>query len=84
LDGAVDNLNGHTPAGALRGGKYSLYEGGTRVPFIANWPGRIKPGVSNELVSQIDLMASFAALTGQKLSDDAGPDIRPRCWLCVR
>jgi arylsulfatase A-like enzyme len=74
LDGAVENLNGHTPAGALRGGKYSLFEGGTRVPFIANWPGRIKPGVSNEMVSQIDFMASFAALTGQKLSDDAGPD----------
>ncbi len=73
-DGAVEDLNGHTPAGPLRGGKYTLYEGGTRMPFIARWPKRIKPGVSDALISQVDLMASFAALTGQKLADDAGPD----------
>jgi arylsulfatase A-like enzyme len=73
-DRAVEDLNGHIPAGGWRGGKYSLYEGGTRVPFIARWPGRIKPGVSNALVSQIDLFASFASLTGQKLENDAAPD----------
>ncbi len=73
-DGAVRDLNGHTPAGPLRGGKYSLYEGGTRVPFVVRWPGRIKPGTSAALVSQVDLLASLAALTGRKLSADAGPD----------
>ncbi len=73
-DRAVEDLNGHVPAGGWRGGKYSLYEGGTRVPFIASWPGRIKPGVSNALVSQIDLFSSFASLTGQKMSEDAAPD----------
>ena len=73
-DGAVGDSKGHAPAGPLRGGKYSLYEGGTRVPFIARWPGRVKTGVSGALVSQIDLMASLAALAGQKLPPEAGPD----------
>jgi arylsulfatase A-like enzyme len=73
-DGAVENLHGHTPAGALKGAKYSLYEAGTRVPFIARWPGRIKPGTSDALVCQIDFLASFAHLTGQKLPTDAAPD----------
>lgn len=73
-DGAVENLNGHRPAGPLRGGKYSTYEGGTRVPFIARWPARIKPGVSDALVGLVDLVASFAALAGKELPREAGPD----------
>jgi len=73
-DGSIVDLNGHTPAGPLKGGKYSLYEGGTRMPFIACWPGHIKPGTSDALVCQVDFLASFAALTGQSLSNDAGPD----------
>jgi arylsulfatase A-like enzyme len=64
-DGAVTRLNGHTPAGLLRGGKYSALEGGTRVPFILSWPGHVRPGVSGALVSQIDFLASFAKLTRQ-------------------
>ena len=51
----------HQAAGILRGGKYSIYEGGTRVPFIIRWPAKVKPGKSNALVSQVDLLASFAA-----------------------
>ncbi|MEN9535373.1 MAG: hypothetical protein RIR37_646 [Verrucomicrobiota bacterium] len=66
-DGATRDLNGHEPAGPFRGYKMSAYEGGTRVPFIVTWPGRIKPGVSDALVSQVDFTASFAALTGQKI-----------------
>ena len=58
-DQAVEKLNGHTPAGPLRGGKYSLFEGGTRVVFIASWMKKIIPGVSGALLSQIDLMSSF-------------------------
>ena len=73
-DGAMENLNGHTPAGPLRGGKYSVYEGGTRMPFLAAWPRRIKPGVSDALVCQVDLMASFASLTDQQLPENAAPD----------
>lgn len=61
-DEAVIKQNGHMPAGPLRGGKYSALEGGTRVPFIISWPGKIKAGTSNALVSQIDFLASFSKL----------------------
>jgi arylsulfatase A-like enzyme len=73
-DDAVEKLGDHKPAGPLRGGKYSAFDGGTRVAFIVRWSGKIKPGTSNALFSQIDLMASFASLTGQTLPPDAGTD----------
>jgi arylsulfatase A-like enzyme len=75
-DGSVEKLNGHTPAGPLRGGKYSAFEAGTRVPFIARWPGQIKPGVSPALVTQVDLLATFAALAGQPLAAAEAGDSR--------
>ena len=60
-DGAVEKLGKHTPAGGLRGGKYSLFDGGTRVPFIVSWGDKIKKGsVSNALFCQMDFSASFA------------------------
>ncbi|MGH9938818.1 MAG: sulfatase-like hydrolase/transferase, partial [Blastocatellia bacterium] len=64
-DDAVARLGAHKPAGPFRGGKYSNFEGGTRVPFIVRWPSRVKRGLSDALVSQMDLSASFAALIGQ-------------------
>ena len=73
-DGSVRNLNGHTPAGPLRGGKYTLWEGGTRMPFITRWPGRIQPGVSDALLSQIDFVASLSNLAGQKSPSDSAID----------
>ncbi len=73
-DQAVELLNGHRPAGPLRGGKYSLFDGGTRVVFVTRWKGKIAPGISHALFSQVDLMASLASLTEQKLSSEAGPD----------
>ena len=73
-DDAVSKLGGHRPAGPLRGGKYSAFEGGTRVPFLVRWPARIKPAVSTALVCQIDLLASLAALAGPKLGDGDAPD----------
>ncbi len=75
-DGAVEHLNGHRPAGPLRGGKYSIFEGGTRVPFISRWPGRIKPGVSDALVSQVDLTASMARLVRRPVAAGDAPDSR--------
>jgi arylsulfatase A-like enzyme len=75
-DGSVRDLHGHTPAGPLRGGKYSIYEGGTRVPFILSWPGHVQPGVSDAMVCLMDLPASFAALTGEKLASGDAPDSR--------
>lgn len=73
-DQAVELLDGHKPAGPLRGGKYSAFDAGTRVPFIVRWPGRVKPGTSEALLCQIDLSASMAALTGQTLAHEDGPD----------
>ena len=73
-DDAVEKLGGHKPAGPLRGGKYSNFEGGTRVPFIVRWPAKVKPGVSDALICQIDFLASFAALTGQTLDENDAPD----------
>ena len=75
-DGAVEHLDGHRPAGPLRGGKYSIFEGGTRIPLITRWPQHIEPGVSDALVCHVDFLASFAALTGQKLAAGEGPDSR--------
>ncbi len=71
VDGAVEKLGDHRPAGPFSGGKYSVLEGGTRTPFIVNWPGRIQPGVSDEVVCTIDLAASFASLTGVPLPEGA-------------
>jgi arylsulfatase A-like enzyme len=68
-DDAVIKLGGHRPAGPLRGGKYSAFEGGTRVPFLVRWPARVKPAVSNALVCQIDLLASLASLVGRKFGN---------------
>lgn len=72
-DNAVEMLGEHRPSGPLRGGKYSLFEAGTRVPFITYWKGEIKPGVSNALVCQMDLLSSLAKLTGSEIrtSDSA-------------
>ncbi|MEZ5979689.1 MAG: arylsulfatase [Planctomycetota bacterium] len=67
---------GHDASGPWRGGKYQIYEGGTRVPFVVSWPGRVEPGVSGALVSQIDLVASFASLLGRELRPDEAIDSR--------
>ena len=61
-DDAVEKLGNHKPNGPLRGGKYSLLEAGTRVPFFTYWKGQIKPLVSDVLVCQIDLLESIAKL----------------------
>ncbi|WP_136468810.1 sulfatase family protein [Flagellimonas onchidii] len=64
IDDANEKLGDHTPRGGLRGGKYSMLEAGTRVPFLVSWPGKIKPGVSDALVCQLDFMGSLASLIG--------------------
>jgi arylsulfatase A-like enzyme len=73
----AEELNGtHRPAGPLRGGKYSLFDGGTRVPLIVNRPGRLRPGVSDALVCQVDFHASLAALTRRRPAAGEAPDSR--------
>ncbi len=73
-DQAVELSGSHKPGGPFRGGKYSIFESGTRVPFITRWPGRVKRGRSDALVSQVDLLASLAALASQAVPAGAGPD----------
>mgnify|MGYP005863322233 FL=1 len=75
-DEAAMRLGGHTPSGIYRGGKYSLYEAGTRVPFIVRWPALVKPGEQSAVFSQIDVYSSLAALTGVALPEGAAPDSR--------
>ena len=66
---------GHRINGDLLGFKFGAWEGGHRVPFIAKWPGKIKPGTeSDQLISQVDMLASFMALTGQDADNLEGKD----------
>ena len=67
-DEAVELVGDHTPAGPLRGGKYSLFDAGTRVPFIIHWQNTIQPKVSDALVCQIDLLSSLASLVGSDVT----------------
>lgn len=79
-DGYVDQseelLGMHRAAGPFRGGKYSNFEGGTRVPMVVRWPGHTTPGETPALQSQVDLVRSLAALTGADLPPGAAPDSR--------
>lgn len=74
-DDAVEKLGNHKPWGPFRGGKYSLFEAGTRVPFMTFWKGTIQPGVSDALVSQLDLLTSFAKLVGSNIKTDDSLDM---------
>lgn len=76
-DGALETESklGHFANGIFRAGKYTEFEGGQRLPFIARWPGHIQPGgTSAEPVSLIDLPATAAALTGSSLQPEDAPD----------
>lgn len=74
---------GHRSTHIYRGMKFDLWEGGHRMPFIARWPGRVPAGATSPaLVSFTDMLATFAALTGQELpagqafdSEDVLPDL---------
>lgn len=68
-DDAVEKNGDHELEGPLRGGKYRLFEAGTRVPFFTYWKGRINPEISDALVCQLDIPASVADLVGGKFSD---------------
>ncbi|HEX7366800.1 MAG TPA: arylsulfatase [Pelobium sp.] len=74
-DDAVEKLNGHTPGGLMRGGKYSKFDAGTRMPTLIQWPTKIKGAqVSDALFSQLDFFASFASLLNQNLPQSSAPD----------
>ena len=72
---AAPDVRHHANGRILRGGKGDIWEGGHRVPFLARWPGKIKAGTrSEETISLTDMLATFAALAEQELTNDAGPD----------
>lgn len=74
-DQAVELAGKHRPSGPFTSGKYSIYEGGTRVPMIAHWPGKVRPGkVSSAMIDHVDLLASLARLVGGSLPQDAAVD----------
>jgi arylsulfatase A-like enzyme len=74
-DEAVEKLGTHKPGGNFRGGKYSAFEAGTRVPFIVSWKGKVKPGKkSDALFSQVDFYASFAKLAGVAVEENMATD----------
>lgn len=70
VDMAAENWGDVSPTLPYRGGKYSLFDGGTHVPFFVSWPGHIpSESVSGALVCQMDIFASLAELVGQKVPD---------------
>lgn len=68
-DDAEELIGEHKMAGPLREGKCSMYDGGTRVPFLLRWPAQVKPQISDTFVCQMDLLASFSALLQQPYND---------------
>lgn len=84
MDQAAELLNGHDPSGGIRGNKYGVYEAGARVPALVRWPSHVPAGtVSESLLSQIDLFASFASLLQARLPKGSAPDSREclDAWL---
>ena len=66
---------GHYSSGPHRGYKFSVYEGGLRVPLLAHWPNGIKPGTtSSALVGLCDLAATLAELSGAQYTNKQLPD----------
>jgi arylsulfatase A-like enzyme len=75
VDQAVEKLGDHKPWGPFRGGKYSAFEAGSRVPMAVRWPGRVKAGSRSDIMfSQVDLLASFAVMAGQTFNKASARD----------
>jgi arylsulfatase A-like enzyme len=70
LDDAAEKCGAHKPAGPLRGGKYSMFDGGSRVPMILRAPGLVDPGECHGLFSHADFLASFSKMAGIELAED--------------
>lgn len=68
-DGAAEKVGEHKPASGLRGGKYSLFDGGTHIPLFVYWKGTISPVISDALICQMDLIASLGKLVDASLPE---------------
>lgn len=75
-DQAWELLGNHRPWADFRGGKYSAFEAGTRVPMIVRWGDRFEGIVSDALFSHIDFFASLASLAGTEIPEGVAPDSR--------
>ncbi len=73
-DQSVELIGGHNPSGPFRGGKYSAFEAGTRVPMIVSWPKEIKATESDALISQMDIYRSLASLLEINIADGEAMD----------
>lgn len=82
-DGSTENIGKHKPSAGLRGGKYSAFEAGTRVPFIIRHPSVKADESSSALVSQVDFLATMAGLTNQKydLASASDSQNQLKTWL---
>ncbi len=69
-DEADEHVADHDQRGGTRGGKYSLFDGGTHVPFMVYWEGHIQPLKSDAIFCQMDIFASLAELVGEPLEEN--------------
>ena len=83
-DGARDAWANDNPAAPFRGGKYTVLEGGTRIPMIVAWPGHVKPGTTNNaLISQTDFARSLAKIAGVDVPDGACGDSQELSYVLL-
>ncbi len=75
FDDAVEKNGNHDPFGGYRGGKYSLFEGGTKVPLLVYWKGKIQPKVSNALICQLDFLTSIGTLVKAPIPQNDGQNL---------
>lgn len=69
-DGAADYYYVHDPSNGMRGGKYSLFDGGAHVPMFVMWKDHVKPGTTSDaFLSQMDFFASFASIIGADMPE---------------
>ncbi|MFY0627077.1 MAG: arylsulfatase [Reichenbachiella sp.] len=73
-DFAEEKIGDHNPSGPFRGGKYSAFEAGTRVPTITYWPGKVIKGETKALFTQTDILSSLASLVGVSLDAEEKAD----------
>jgi len=66
-NGTHGSITSKLPGLDVKGGKGSMSEAGTRVPFIAWWPGRIAPAVRDEFICLVDVLPTISSLAGIKL-----------------
>ena len=83
-DGAREAWEGENPAAPFRGGKYTVFEGGTRVPMIVAWPGHVKEGTqSNALISQTDFARSLARIAEVEVPEGACRDSQELSYVLL-